>query len=165
MSNLFEKAAAANNSKYKKFYNEVETLYNNLKEKYDPNGQHSSIMKSRGIQNGDNIVIRAQTTNNGAVIKESVTINEESTKPLESNPPNPIGIEHFNTEVNVDDFDDDWNDVDSISSSETIEPGNTNPFNNKEIISPEENAVNDYIETIKQIYNLSDYILNKIEVD
>jgi hypothetical protein len=115
-------------------------------------------MKSRGIQNGDNIVIRAQTTNNGAVIKESVTINEESTKPL-----NPIGIENFNTEVNVDDFDDDWNDVDSISSSETIEPDNTNPFNNKEIISPEENAVNDYIETIKQIYNLSDYILNKIE--
>lgn len=157
MTNLFEKAEAANNSKYKNFYNEVESLYNNLKQKYDPNMQHDSIFKARGIENGNKIVITAETKD-GGVIKESVTINEEPPKPL-----NPIGIEHFNTEVNVDDFDDDWNDVDSISSSETIEPGNANLNNNEKIISPEENAVNDYVKTIEKIYNLSDYILNKIE--
>lgn len=158
MSNLFTKAAE---EKHKNFYNNVETLYKYLKKKYDPNGQHSSIMKSLGIRNGDEIIIRAQTTDNGAVIEDSVTINKESIKPIESNPPNSKVIEHVN--VNVDDFDDDWNDVDSISSSETIEPGNSNSFNNEKIISPEENAVNDYIKTIKQIYNLTHYISNKIE--
>jgi len=145
--------------KHGRFYNDVKYLYNYLKEKYDLNGNHKSIMKALDIKNGDEIIIRAQTTNNGAVIKESVTINEESIKPLESNAQNSIGIEHFDD----DDDDDDWNDVDSISSSKTIETGNENQFNNDNIISQEENAVNDYIETIKQIYHLSDYILNKIE--
>ena len=163
MANLFEKATEQQQQqKHKNFYDEVESLYNNLKQKYDPNRQHSSIMKSRGIQNGDNIVIRAQTTNNGAVIKESVTINEESIKPLESNSQNSIGIEHFDDDNDEND-DDDWNDVGSISNSKTIETGNANQFNNDNIISLEENSVNHYIETIKQIYHLSEYILNKIE--
>ena len=162
MINLFKKAEAANNSKYKNFYNEVESLYNNLKQKYDPNTQHDSIFKARGIKNGNKIVITAETKD-GGVIKDSVTINEEPPKPLETKAVNPIDIEPFNIKVNVDDFDEEGNDVDSISSSETIEPGNANLNNNEKIISPEENAVNDYVEIIEKIYNLSDYILNKIE--
>ena len=141
---------------HERFYIEVESLYNNLKQKYDPNGQHSSIMKSRGIQNGDEIIIRAQTTDNGAVIKDSVTINKEK-KPLESNS---IGIEHFDDVDDVDDFN---SDDESTSSSDTIDSGKKPESVIQNTISLEENSVNDYIETINQIYNLSDYILYNIE--
>jgi len=154
MSNLFEKVRRQN-IENKKFYDEVESLYNNLKEKYDPIGEHNSIMEARGIGNGDKIIITAETTDDGRIIDNSVEINKE-TKTIKSVDMDDFKVDDFN----VDDFDNYWNDVDSISSSETIEPGNAN---NKEIISPEENAINDYIETIKQISNLSEYILNKIE--
>jgi len=152
MSSLFEKAREQQ-KKHKKFYDDVESLYNNLKQKYDPNRQHSSIMKSLDIKNGDTIVITADTNDDGRIIDNSVEINKE-TKTTKS-----VGFDDFD---DVDD-DDDFNDDDSITSSKTIETGNANQYDDENIISPEENDVNHYIETIKQIYHLSEYILNEIE--
>jgi hypothetical protein len=165
MSNLFEKAAAANNSKYKNFYVEVESLYNNLKQKYDPNRQHDSIFKARGIENGDKIVITAET-NDGGVIKETVAINEESTKPLETKSQNPIGIEHFN----VDDFDEEWNGVDneSISSKgsdsiETVSSGNLSQEDiNNDFLMEKTYNVNDYINELSNLNSLSNEIYDTL---
>jgi len=140
-----------NCDKYERFYNEVESLYNNLTQKYDPTGEHSSIMKARSIGNGDKIIITAETTDDGRIIDNSVEINKE-TKTIRS-----VGMADF------EDDDNDWNDDYSSSSIETIESGKTPEPRIQKIISPEENAINVYIKTIEQIYNLSEYILNKIE--
>jgi len=151
---------------HERFYNEVESLYNYLKDKYDRNGNHKSIMKALDIKNGDEIIIRAKTTDNGAVIKNTVTINKESTKQLKSSSKSSTGNEGFN----VDDFDDDFNgddddddDDDSKSSSETIDSGNKKQYYDDNTISLEENSVNHYIDTIEQIYKLSYYIYNEIK--
>jgi hypothetical protein len=158
--------------KYERFYNEVESLYSNLKQKYDPIGEHTSIMKSRGIGNGDKIIITAETTDDGRIIDNSVEINKE-TNTIDSvtmadfrDDDDDNDNDNDDNDNDDDDNDNDDNDLHTVYSDDSIE----SIYNSASTIQDqsstestiESEGLTDFIENIKNIKDFSSEIYNKI---
>jgi hypothetical protein len=165
MANLFQKA---NITKHKKFYDEVESLYNNLKQKYDPNNEHASIMKSLDIKNGDTIVIKAKSNNDGIIAAENIDISKLNYLQPLMTVKDSTQMDKANSSEDKAIYLDDFMDDESVSSEDsdsikTVSSGNFIPeYKNDVNFENESYTVDNYIIDIGNLNSLSNEIYDTL---